>query len=160
LPVGSRKWNRRHGELEDRRVQIDDYVPIRNAIHPETRISIEAHFAGTRQDDRADFLAYLDDKPVGRATGRRHFENRDSPVAFVSLRVLQEARGRGVRRHWRGLGLGRALKATQIDAAQSAGLRELRMQYESVNVPMRRICERLGYRPLRTWLHSTGPLLL
>jgi GNAT superfamily N-acetyltransferase len=285
----------------------DAYVAVRNAIHPETPISIEAHFSGTRQDDRADFLAYLDDEPVGTATGRRHFENRESPLAYVSVRVLREARRRGVgsklfraiseharsigrtglytivrlddadsnaylskrrftevlrdeevsltlgnvrpdttapegvqlvlfspeldervhpiaveidrdipaaepiaplsldawrdrmlgpgvlrelsfvaltddevvgyailgedepgvaehwmtgvRGDWRGRGLGRALKATQIEAAQRAGLRELRTQFESVNAPMRRICERLGYRPRLTWLHLTGPLL-
>jgi GNAT superfamily N-acetyltransferase len=285
----------------------DNYVAVRNAIHPETPISIEAHFSGTRQDDRADFLAYLDDEPVGTATGRRHFANRESPLAYVSVRVLREARRRGVgsklfgaiseharligrtglytivrlddadsnayldkrgftevlrdeevsltlgevrpdvrapegvevvpfgpeldervhpvaveidrdtpaaepiaplsldawrdrmlgpgvlrelsfvaltadevvgyaivgedepgvaehwmtgvRRDWRGRGLGRALKATQIKAAQRAGLRELRTQFESVNAPMRRICVQLGYRPRLTWLHLTGPLL-
>jgi GNAT superfamily N-acetyltransferase len=285
----------------------DAYVAVRNAIHPETPISIEAHFSGTRQDDRADFLAYLDDEPVGTATGRRHFANRESPLAYVSVRVLREARRRGVgsalfgaiseharsigrtglytivrlddadsnaylgkrgftevlrdeevsltlgdvqpdttapqgvqivpfdpeldervhptaveidrdipgpvptaaltleawrdrmlgpgvlrelsfvaladneivgyailgedepgvaehwmtgvRRDWRGRGLGRALKATQIGVAQRAGLLELRTQFESVNAPMRRICEQLGYRPRLTWLHLTGPLL-
>lgn len=285
----------------------DAYVAVRNAIHPETPISIEAHFSGTRQDDRADFLAFLEDEPVGTATGRRHFENRESPLAYVSVRVLREARRRGVgsklfraisdharsigrtglytivrlddadsnaylrkrgftevlrdeevsltlgdvrpdatapegvqvvpfgpeldervhpiaveidrdipaaepiapllldawrdrmlgpgvlrelsfvaltddevvgyailgedepgvaehwmtgvRGDWRGRGVGRALKATQIEAAQRAGLRELRTQFESVNAPMRRICEQLGYRPRLTWLHLTGPLL-
>jgi GNAT superfamily N-acetyltransferase len=285
----------------------DAYVAVRNAIHPETPISIEAHFAETRQDDRADFLACLEDEPVGTATGRRHFENRESPLAYVSVRVLREARRRGVgsalfhaiseharsigrtglytivrlddsdsnsylgkrgftevlrdeevslhlrdlqtdttppqgvqiapfgpeldqrvhpiaieidrdlpvaepvaplsldawkdrllgpgvrrelsfvalsadevvgyailgedepgvgehwmtgvRRDWRGRGLGRALKATQVVAAQRAGLRELRTHFESVNAPMRHICEHLGYRPRLTWLHLTGPLL-
>jgi GNAT superfamily N-acetyltransferase len=66
----------------------------------------------------------------------------------------------GVRRDWRGRGLGRALKATQIEAAQRAGLLELRTQFESVHAPMQRICEQLGYRPRLTWLHLTGPLLL
>lgn len=289
--------------VEDR----DAYVAVRNAINPDTPISIEAHFAETRQDDRADFLAYLDDEPVGTATGRRHFENRDSPLAYVSVRVLGAARRRGVgsalfaaisehahsigrtglytivrlddadsngylrkrgfeevlrceevslslvaadpdttppdgvtivpfdreldervhpvavevdrdiptavpiaplalddwrnrvlgpgvlrdlsfvaladgevvgyavlgedepgsaedwftgvRRDWRGRGLGHALKAAQIEAAQRAGLRELRIMYESVNAPMRRIAERLGYRPRLTWLDLAGPLL-
>jgi mycothiol synthase len=285
----------------------DAYVAVRNAIHPETPISIEAHFAETRQDDRADLLAYLEDEPVGTATGRRHFENRESPLAYVSVRVLREARRRGVgsalfgaiseharsigrtglytivrlddadsnaylgkrgfeevlrleemslsladaqpdttlprgvqivpfdaeldervhpvaveidrdiptaepvaalaldawrdrmlgpgvlrelsfvafedhevvgyailgeaepgiaehwitgvRRDWRGRGLGRALKARQIEAAGDAGLRELFGQYESVNAPMKRVYERLGYRPRLTWLHLSGPLL-
>lgn len=285
----------------------DAYVAVRNAIHPDTPISIEAHFAETRQDDRADFLAYLDHEPVGTATGRRHFENRESPLAYVSVRVLRGARRRGVgralfaaiseharsigrtglytivrlddtdsngylgkrgfeevlrveemslslgdaqpdathpggvemvpfhaeldervhpvaveidrdtpsaepiaplaldawrdrmlgpgvlrelsfvalwddevvgyailgeaepgiaehwitgvRRDWRGRGLGRALKARQIEATGAAGLRELLGACESVNAPMRRIYERLGYTPRLTWLHLSGPLL-
>jgi hypothetical protein len=64
--------------IELRRIRTardrDAYVAVRNAIHPDTPISIEAHFSETRQDDRADLLAYLDGEPVGTATGRRHFE--------------------------------------------------------------------------------------
>ena len=30
------------------------YVTVRNEIHPETPITVVAHFAETRQDDRAD----------------------------------------------------------------------------------------------------------
>lgn len=297
--------------IEVRHVQTaedrDAYVAVRNAIHPDTPISIEAHFAETRQDDRADFLAYVDDMPVGTATGRRHFEDRESPLFLVSVRVLRGARKRGagsalfaaisehahsvgrtglytivrlddadsndylrkrgfsevlrceevslrlgavdsdtnppdgvvivpfdrdldervhpvavevdrdiptavpiapldldawrdralgpgvlrelsfvaiadgevvgytilgedgpgvaedwftgVRRDWRRRRLGHALKATQIESAQRAGLRELRVMYESVNTPMRRICDRLGYQPRLTWLDLSGPLL-
>ena len=284
------------------------YVAVRNAMHPDTPLSVEAHFSSSRQDDRADLLAYLDGQPVGTATGRRHFEDRDSRFATVSVRVRREARRRGVgtalfaaiseharsigrtglytivrlddadsrdylgrrgfeevfrveevalsldgaeadatppdgvtlvpfdpeldervhpvalevdrdrpayvpiaplafdawrdrvlgpgvlrdlsvvalagdevvgyavlgedapgtaedwftgvRRDWRGRGLGRALKAAQVDAAQRAGLRELRASIEAVNIPLRRICERLGYRPRLTWLDLAGPLLL
>lgn len=85
-------------ELRPVRTDADreTYVAIRNAIHPETPMTIEAHFAATRQDDRADLLAYLDGVPVGTATGRRHFSDRGSPLALVSVRVLREARRRGV----------------------------------------------------------------
>jgi mycothiol synthase len=301
------------GVLELRPVQTDadreTYVSIRNAIHPETPMTIEAHFAETRQDDRADLLAYLDGTPVGTATGRRHFENRDSPLAFVSVRVLEQARRRGVgsalfraiseharsigrsglytivrlddadsneylgkrgfeevlrveevslplkdakaavappegvelvafgpeldarvhplalqieqeiptgepvaplgledwrrrmlgpgvlrelsfvalagdtvvgfaiagaesepdiaehwltgvRRDWRRRGLASALRAAQIEVARRAGLRELRTQQESMNEPIRRVNERLGYRPRLIWLDLAGPLLL
>jgi GNAT superfamily N-acetyltransferase len=296
-------------ELRPVRTAVDreTYVAVRNAIHPETPITIEAHFAETRQDDRADLLAYLAEVPVGTATGRRHFSDRESPLALVSVRVLREARRRGVGsalfcaiseharsigrtglytivrlddvdsnaylgkrgfeevlrleevslplavaqpdttppdgvqivpfgtefdervhpiaieidrdiptahpiaplalddwrrrmlgpgvlrelsfvavaeddvvgyaivgeaepgvadhwitgvvRDWRGRGLARALKAVQIDAARRAGLQELRSEYESENAPMRRINQRLGYRPRLTWLHLSGPLL-
>lgn len=284
------------------------YVAVRNAIHPETPLSLEAHFSETRQDDRADLLAYLDGAPVGTATGRRHFENRESPLAAVSVRVLREARRRGVgtalfraiseharsigrtglytivrlddedsndylgkrgfqevlrveeialpledaqptasvpegvrivpfeaeldervhpvaleieqeiptgepaaplpldqwrrrmlgpgvlrelsfvalagdavvgfaiagaetepdvaehwligvRRDFRGRRLAGALRAEQIEAARRLGLRELRTQQESVNEPIRRVNERLGYRPRFVWRHVAGPLL-
>lgn len=53
-----------------------------------------AHFSNTRQDDRADLLAYLDGVAVGTATGRRHLDDRDSPLSYVSVRVLRDARRR------------------------------------------------------------------
>src|SRR5687767_11961154 len=57
-------FQRRVGVIELRPVLTDSdrevYVAVRNTIHPDTPITIDAHFSETRQDDRADLLAFLD----------------------------------------------------------------------------------------------------
>jgi GNAT superfamily N-acetyltransferase len=65
----------------------------------------------------------------------------------------------GVKRAWRGRGIGLALKQSQIAAARVAGLERLRTQNDLVNAPMRRVNEKLGYRPRLEWIHFAGPLL-
>jgi ribosomal protein S18 acetylase RimI-like enzyme len=64
----------------------------------------------------------------------------------------------GVRRACRGRGIGRALKQAQIEAAQAAGLRELRAANTVTNAPIRALNERLGYRPTFLHVHLQGPL--
>lgn len=65
----------------------------------------------------------------------------------------------GVARRSRGRGVARALKLAQLHAAKGAGLRELRTQNDVANHAMRRVNERLGYRPRLAWIHLGGPLL-
>ena len=65
----------------------------------------------------------------------------------------------GVARDWRGRGIAKALKQTQIVAAREAGIGLLRTQNDLGNAPMRRINEQLGYRPSVEWIHFSGPVL-
>lgn len=65
----------------------------------------------------------------------------------------------GVRRDWRGRGVASALKQAQIAAAKEAGLLRLRTQNDLANAAMRRVNDRLGYRPRVEWIHLSGPLL-
>ena len=65
----------------------------------------------------------------------------------------------GVKRAWRGRGIAVALKQAQIAAAQAAGFERLRTQNDLANAPMRRVNEKLGYRPRLEWLQYAGPLL-
>ena len=74
---------------------------------------------------------------------------------------LTEARPRvathdmtGVKRAWRGQGIGRALKCAEIAWAKRAGFERLETSNELRNEPIRRLNERLGYR------HSPGRILL
>ena len=64
----------------------------------------------------------------------------------------------GVKRDWRGRGIAQALKQQQIAAAKAAGLERLRTQNDLANAPMRRVNEKLGYRPRLEWIHFAGPL--
>lgn len=52
-----------------------------------------------------------------------------------------------VKRAWRGQGVATALKRSQIAAAKACGVKRLVTESEERNTPMRRLNEKLGYRP-------------
>jgi GNAT superfamily N-acetyltransferase len=64
----------------------------------------------------------------------------------------------GVKRAWRGRGIAGALKRAEIAWAIDAGLEVLETENEERNVPIRRLNERLGYRPLPERVVMHGPL--
>lgn len=64
----------------------------------------------------------------------------------------------GVKRAWRGRGIAGALKRAQIAWAKEAGYERLRTQNEVRNEPIRRLNERLGYRPSPGRIQMRGPL--
>jgi GNAT superfamily N-acetyltransferase len=64
----------------------------------------------------------------------------------------------GVKRAWRGRGVARALKATQIAWAKASGYEELRTRNEERNAPIRRLNEEFGYRPTIGRIYLKGPL--
>ena len=64
----------------------------------------------------------------------------------------------GVKRAWRGRGVARALKATQIGWAKEHGYRELQTRNDERNAPIRRLNERFGYRPTVGRIYVRGPL--
>ena len=64
----------------------------------------------------------------------------------------------GVKRSWRGRGVARALKATQIAWAKANGYEELRTRNDERNAPIRRLNEELGYRPTIGRIYLRGPL--
>jgi len=71
-------------------------------------------------------------------------------VGFASLDVFPDDVFHGltaVARDWRGRGVGAALKRSQIAAAKKRGIRRLLTESQHENEPMRRLNERLGYRP-------------
>jgi predicted N-acetyltransferase YhbS len=65
----------------------------------------------------------------------------------------------GVARSARNRGVALALKRAQIAAAREAGVKFLRTQNDLGNASMRRVNEKLGYRPRFEWVHLAGPLL-
>jgi mycothiol synthase len=65
----------------------------------------------------------------------------------------------GVARRARNRGLALALKRAQIAAARQAGIKFLRTQNDLGNASMRRVNDKLGYRPRFEWVHLAGPLL-
>ena len=63
-----------------------------------------------------------------------------------------------VKRAWRGRGVARALKATEINWALANGYTELHTSNEERNTPINRLNARLGYRPGIGQIHLVGPL--
>jgi GNAT superfamily N-acetyltransferase len=64
----------------------------------------------------------------------------------------------GVKRAWRGRGVARALKATQIAWAKANGYREIRTRNDERNAPIRHLNEEFGYRPAVGRVYLRGPL--
>jgi len=64
----------------------------------------------------------------------------------------------GVKRAWRGRGIARALKEAQLTWAKAEGYRFARTSNEERNEPIRRLNERLGYRPIPGRIVLDGPI--
>jgi GNAT superfamily N-acetyltransferase len=64
----------------------------------------------------------------------------------------------GVKRAWRGRGIARALKATQIRWAKENGYEELRTRNDERNAPIRHLNREFGYRPAEGRIYLRGPL--
>jgi GNAT superfamily N-acetyltransferase len=84
-------------------------------------------------------------------------------VGFASADVFGESDTgwhglTAVSRAWRGRGIATALKRSQIEAARRLGLRRLMTESEERNQPMRRLNEKLGYRPVPGMVVLRGPL--
>ncbi|HSN03020.1 MAG TPA: GNAT family N-acetyltransferase [Acidimicrobiales bacterium] len=62
-----------------------------------------------------------------------------------------------VKRAWRGRGIARALKTTEIIWALAHGYSELHTSNEERNEPINRLNARLGYRPGDTTIYLVGP---
>ena len=64
----------------------------------------------------------------------------------------------GVKRAWRGHGVARALKATQIAWAKANGYEELRTRNDERNAPIRKLNKEFGYQPAIGRIYLKGPL--
>jgi GNAT superfamily N-acetyltransferase len=64
----------------------------------------------------------------------------------------------GVKRAWRGRGIARTLKATQIRWAMENGYEELRTRNDERNAPIRHLNREFGYEPATGRIYLRGPL--
>jgi mycothiol synthase len=103
---------------------------------------------GSGDRPEATFVALVGDEVVG--------------YAKFSLTAAQPTTAHhdltGVKRAWRGRGVARALKATQIAWAKANGYEELRTRNDERNAPIRRLNEEFGYRPAIGRIYLKGPL--
>ena len=100
------------------------------------------------RDPELCFIALADDRVVGFAS----LDVFPSGDVFHGLTA--------VARSWRNRGIGTALKRAQIAAAKERGFERLRTESQHDNEPMRRLNEKLGFRPDPSWstIVLRGPL--
>ncbi len=103
---------------------------------------------GSGDKPEATFLALAGDEVVG--------------YAKFSLTAAQPKTAHhdmtGLKRAWRGRGIARALKATQIGWAKEHGYEELRTRNDERNAPIRHLNREFGYRPTTGRIYLRGPL--
>ena len=96
----------------------------------------------------ATFVAVAGDEVVGYA--KFSLTDAQPRVAHHDLT--------GVKRSWRGRGVARTLKATQIAWAAANGYEELRTRNDERNAPIRKLNAEFGYRPTVGRIYLKGPL--
>jgi mycothiol synthase len=104
---------------------------------------------GSGDDPAATFVAIAGDEVVGYA--KFSLTAATPTIAHHDLT--------GVRRAWRGRGIARALKATQIGWAKANGYEELRTRNEERNAPIRHLNAEFGYRPATGRIYLVGSAL-
>jgi GNAT superfamily N-acetyltransferase len=103
---------------------------------------------GTGDRPEATFVAIAGDAVVGYAK----FSLTDAQPTIARHDLT------GVKRAWRGRGIAGALKRAEIAWAKQAGYERLSTTNEQRNEPIRRLNERLGYRPTPGRVFLRGPL--
>jgi GNAT superfamily N-acetyltransferase len=109
---------------------------------------LESHMRGSGDLPEATFLALAGYEVIGYAK-----------FSFTAARPGEASHDMtAVKRAWRGRGVAGALKRTQIAWAKGAGYERLVTQNEVRNEPIRRLNERLGYRPAPGRIVVRGPV--
>jgi GNAT superfamily N-acetyltransferase len=107
-----------------------------------------AYMHGADIDPRAVFVALAGNEVVGYA--KLTFSEAQPKTAFHDMT--------GVKRAWRGRGIARALKQTQIAWAKAEGFERLQTANEVRNAPIRRLNDEFGYRPITGRIRLRGPV--
>lgn len=109
---------------------------------------LEHFMSGSADRPEATFVALAGDEVVGFA--KLHLSDVRPTVAVLDLT--------GVKRAWRGRGIGRALKATEITWAKRAGYERIETANELRNAAIRHLNESFGFRPIPGRAMLRGPL--
>lgn len=106
------------------------------------------HMQGSGDKPEATFVAIAGDEVVGYAK----FSLTEAMPTTAHHDLT------GVKRSWRGRGVARALKETQIGWAKTNGYEELRTRNDERNAPIRHLNKEFGYRPTVGRIYLRGPL--
>jgi mycothiol synthase len=104
--------------------------------------------SGPNDDPEGVFLAVAAGEVIGYS--KFHLPQARPGIAVHDLT--------GVKRDWRGRGVAGALKRAQIAWAKEQGYERLETWNEERNAPIRKLNERLGYRPASGHVLLRGPL--
>jgi GNAT superfamily N-acetyltransferase len=115
---------------------------------PVTRARWEAWMHGPQMRPDAVFLAVEGERVVAYAA-LLAYEQQPGDAIHEITAVLPAYRRRGI---------ARALKAAEIAWARQAGFARLRAHNDSTNLPIRRLNDELGYRPLPARIVLRGPV--
>jgi L-amino acid N-acyltransferase YncA len=108
---------------------IDTFVEIRRRIQPETPLPREVVLEERQKPDYLGLVAELDGEPVGAGSAGKFWGDPDGKLAAVTIRVVKEARRRGVgtaldrrcSQHARELGKTRLFVFARYDDEESLG---------------------------------------
>jgi L-amino acid N-acyltransferase YncA len=75
---------------------VATYLDVRNRVHPETPMPLEAVLDQRRRPDNLDLIAEVDGVPAGVATTDEFGGAPGGDLAYLSIRVIAEQRRRGV----------------------------------------------------------------
>ena len=123
-------------------------IPGNDAGIPGYEEWVEHHMSSASDRPEATFVALAGDEVVGYA--KFHLSAARPTVGVHDLT--------GVKRAWRGRGIARALKATQIAWAKREGYERLETANELRNAPIRKLNADFGYRPIPGRALLRGPL--
>ena len=127
-------------------LEANEDIPGLDSEEPRSFDDWRAHeIDRPSRDPRFSFLALAGDEVIGVAALETF-----SGGAFHGLT--------GVVRAWRGRGVAEALKRAEIAAAKAAGFERLLTESQHSNEPMRRLNEKLGFRPIPGTIVVRGPL--
>ena len=130
-------------------VEAEPDIPGNEGDEPATFEEwLEQHMSGSGDQPEWTFVARAGDEVVGYA--KFSLTEAQPGIAFHDLT--------GVKRAWRGRGIAGALKRTQIAWAKENGYARVVTKNEERNEPIRRLNERLGYRPALGRRLMRGPL--
>ena len=107
----------------------DTFVEIRRRIQPDNPLPREVVVADEEKPDHLGLIAELDGEPVGAASAGKFWGAPDGELAAVTIRVVEEARRRGVgtaldmrcSQHARELGKTRLFVFARYDDEDSLG---------------------------------------
>lgn len=137
-----------HGMYEVYREAEPDIPGERHEPIPPFEDWLCEDMSGSGDRPEWTFVAVAGDEVVGYS--KFSLTEARPDVAFHDLT--------GVKRAWRGRGIARALKATQIAWAKEHGYRRVETYNEERNEPIRRLNVEFGYRPAPGRVSLVGPL--
>ena len=149
-------------------IEIDTWAQQPELARGMYEVDVEAHpdipgFEDVAVEPFEDWMAHNMQRPTDSPEATFIALAGEEVAGFAKLSLTAPAAAghsmTAVKRAWRGRGIARALKATEINWALANGYTELHTSNEERNAPINRLNARLGYRPGIGRIHLAGPII-